>query len=99
MPGTSIRGTRVPTSEYWLTGLAGDCPGAIPPLKPPLGVVGFMFQLAGIDTLKSFSPSSSPYVTDLPPPETTPLLTDSCPVETPKRVEARPSSTCAAEAA
>ena len=38
-------------------------------------------------------------MTVLPPPETTPLLTESCEVGTPSCVEASPSRTCLADAA
>src|SRR5581483_6475466 len=50
-------------------------------------------------TLKSFPPISCPYVTLLPPPETTPLLTDSCEAGTPSCVDAIPSSAWYAVAA
>ena len=56
----------------------------IGPVNEPLGPpFGFMFQLAGIETLNSLPPTSWPYVAVFPPPETTPLLTDSCEAGTP----------------
>ena len=63
-------------------------------------------RTAGVDacssqasTLNSLPPISCPYVTVLPPPETTPLLTVSLATGTPRLVEARPSSACLAVAA
>src|SRR5581483_8661112 len=75
----------MPTCLYWLTGFAGA--------TPVLSVV--VENL----TLNVFPPSSCPYVTVLPPPETTPLSTLSCPADTPSCVAAIASSACFASAA
>jgi hypothetical protein len=74
LPGMSTRGAVVPTSLYWLTGLAGATP--------------CWSDVVVSVTLKTFPPMSSPYVTDLPAPETTPLLTDRLPTATPRREDA-----------
>jgi hypothetical protein len=82
----STRGTPGrPTSLYEPTGFAGATPGATPG--------------AAVATPKSLSPISRPYVTDLPPPETTPLLTLRSATGTPRLADASASSTCLAVAA
>src|SRR5262245_55451316 len=81
----STRGAFVPTSLYWLTGFAGA--------TPCWSEFGFSV------TLNSFPPTSSPYVADLPPPVTTPLLTVRLEVATPSFAEASLSSSVLAATA
>src|SRR4051812_25288869 len=65
----STRGGCVVTTLYCDTGFENASPGCI--------TVGSM------TTLNTFPPTRSPYVTDLPPPETTPLSTDRLAAGTP----------------
>ena len=75
----------MPTCVYWLGCFAGATP---------------VFSVVVVNlTLNSFPPISWPYVTDLPPPETTPLLTDRLPAATPRFAAAIASSACFASAA
>src|SRR5690348_18488566 len=81
----SSRGGRVPTSLYAVVGFAGawNCVRVVEPML----------------VLNSLLPSRSPYLTVLPPPETTPLSTESDAAGTPSWVAARPSNACLAYAA
>src|SRR5262245_34335680 len=81
----SIRGGLVPTSLYDDTGFAGAW-NCVSVRAPTLA-------------LKSLSPSNWPYVTVLPPPETTPLSTLRLATGTPSCAAAMPSSACRAYAA
>jgi hypothetical protein len=88
----SMRGTRVPTTLYWLTGLIGaGVPGVVGEVPKPVPTLPV--GTPAMNALKSLPPSRSLYLTLFPPPETTPSVTLSCEAATPSCVEARPRST------
>src|SRR5262245_29092399 len=85
LSGMSTRGTFVPMTLYWPTAFDGAAPGF------SVGATRVVFN--------SFPPTSWPYVIDLPPPETTPSLTDRPVTATPRLTDASLSSACFAVAA
>src|ERR1700731_1466132 len=87
----SNRGTRVPTTLYWLTALSGAGFAFATPVPEP--------DRPATVVLNSLPPSRSPYLTDLPPPDTTPSVTLRLPTGTPSWGEGRPSSARRASAA
>src|SRR5207248_10441648 len=93
--GMSMRGNDLPTTWYWLTAFERPMPGAVPNGDAAVAPV----FAAVICVENSLPPRRSPYLTDFPPPETTPLATDRLEAGTPSCVAARPSSVVFARAA
>src|SRR5262245_35187581 len=77
-------GCEVPTTVYWLTGFVGGVPPTVTPFS---GV-----PVNGLVSLSAWFLTRSPYVTDLPPPDTTPFVTERFAAGTPSCVEASPRS-------